>query len=146
MPFGADTEVVFARKLWAAIEAADLVAAAKSKGTAADPASAVEGEVWVAKRVGRVIIKVDHGHSDSGTEAVRAQADASPSAYAVMFKKPAGYDTDNKNWFWARYDARGRIDRDPGGLAMAGRIAKGRGDGCIACHRTKLGSDLEIRD
>ena len=114
-PFGADIDVVFARKLWAAIHAADLIAATRSRRAGVASRAVVEGEVWVAKRVGRVIIKVDHGHSDPGQQARPAQDDLSPTTYSVMFKKPAGYDPDNKNWFGGGRGAGGRAGRNGAG-------------------------------
>lgn len=45
-----------------------------------------------------------------------------------------GYDPDNLDWFWARYNPDGSIAENPMGVALAGRVAKGMEDGCIACH------------
>ena len=60
----------------------------------------------------------------------------------VMFKREDGYDTANQNWFWAKYNPDGSLDITPNGVRLAGRIAKGKPKGCIACHLRAEGGDL----
>ena len=57
------------------------------------------------------------------------------AAITVMFKREDGYDAENKNWFWAKYLPDGSLDKNPKGMQLAGRVAKGNASGgCIACH------------
>jgi hypothetical protein len=62
-------------------------------------------------------------------------------AVTVMFKREDGYDADNQNWFWAKYLPDGSLDKNPKGMQLAGRVAKGADAGCIACHSTAEGDD-----
>ena len=63
-------------------------------------------------------------------------------AITVMFRRPSGYDSENKDWFWVKYGPDGQIPKNPAGKSLAGRVAKGvKGKGCIACHRTAPGGD-----
>ena len=69
------------------------------------------------------------------------------SAVTVMFQRESGYDDDNKNWYWAKYLADGSLDKNPKGMELAGRVAKGADAGCIACHSGADGEDYEfLRD
>ena len=45
-------------------------------------------------------------------------------AVTVMFRREAGYDAQNKNWFWAKYLPDGSLDKNPNGMQLAGRVAK----------------------
>ena len=57
--------------------------------------------------------------------------------------RDAGYDPENKDWFWAKYLPSGELDKNPNGMQLAGRVAKGAEVGCIACHTAAGGEDLE---
>jgi hypothetical protein len=53
-------------------------------------------------------------------------------AITVMYQRKEGYDPENNNWFWAKYKPDGSLDKNPKGMALAGRVAKGMPQGCIA--------------
>jgi hypothetical protein len=53
-----------------------------------------------------------------------------------------GYDPDNFDWFWAKYLPDGTLDKNPMGVSLAGRVAKGSDKGCIACHSQAKGDDF----
>ena len=55
-------------------------------------------------------------------------------AITVMFRREAGYDDDNADWFWAKFLPDGSLDKNAMGGSLAGRVAKGMDTGCIACH------------
>lgn len=59
-----------------------------------------------------------------------------------MAKREAGYDSDNNDWFWAKYKPNGKLHANPKGMLLAGRVAKGMKAGCIACHKSASGSDM----
>ncbi len=63
-------------------------------------------------------------------------------AITVMFKRERGYDADNRNWFWAKFKPDGSLDKNPKGVALAGRVMKGANKGCIACHKSAPGGDM----
>jgi hypothetical protein len=58
-----------------------------------------------------------------------------------MFQRE-GYDSDNNDWFWAKYLPDGSFDSNPAGVPLTGRIAKGMNSGCIACHTAAPGDDM----
>ena len=58
-----------------------------------------------------------------------------------MFQRAEGYDPENQNWYWAKYLADGSLDRNEQGMQLAGRVAKGADQGCIACHSGAPGDD-----
>lgn len=146
--FGGKEDVAFAMKLWSALRAAKMVGPDRinvQPFQGNEPHGSIQqvldGKVSVAKRSGRVIVKVNHMAKD--IKSVYAEPNKAIGAYTVMFKKPAGYDPENKDWFWVKYRHDGEIDSDKG-MLLAGRVAKGMADGCIACHRAIGGDDLEI--
>jgi len=51
-----------------------------------------------------------------------------------MFRCEAGYDENNRNWFWANFLKDGTLDKNPNGMRLDGRVAKGAEQGCIACN------------
>ena len=59
-----------------------------------------------------------------------------------MFKRKKGYDPENLDWFWAKYKKDGTIDKNPKGMSLVGRVAKGADTGCIACHKGAPGEDM----
>ena len=69
-----------------------------------------------------------------GAAQVLADPGTHLAAVTVMFRREDGYDPDNANWFWAKYLPDGSLDTNPAGMALAGRVAKGADQGCIACH------------
>ena len=62
------------------------------------------------------------------------RAQTSPRNYGPRWKKQA--------WFWAKYKKDGSIDKNPKGAKLAGRVAKGKDAGCIACHQGAPGEDM----
>ena len=62
-------------------------------------------------------------------------------AITAMIQRKAGYDPDNNDWFWVKYNADGFVDKNPMGMALAGRVAKGMDQGCIACHKGAKDND-----
>ena len=84
---------------------------------------------------GSIIIKENYGMRDGPLMAI-----------TVMQKVP-GYDPDSANWFWVKYAPDGSIMKNPKGMYLAGRVAKGMPKGCIACHGNAGGNDyLFIND
>ncbi|MGJ3260599.1 MAG: hypothetical protein ACFE0S_13450 [Rhodospirillales bacterium] len=94
-------------------------------------------------RTARAIVKVNHGGPNVDVQAVYDQPNQFLGAYTVMFKRESGYDSENQDWFWAKYEATGELDKAPNGAPIAGRFMKGADKGCIACHTAIGGKDLE---
>ena len=150
-PFGGEKDVAFAKRLWSAMKTAHLVGADRInvrpfEGN--EPHGAIQQvldtKIRVQKRTARVIVKVNHMGDGANIDTVYANPNKYVAAYTVMFKKPAGYDPENKDWFWAKYKPDGSLDANPKGMKLAGRVAKGMDQGCIACHRSVGGDDLEV--
>ena len=55
---------------------------------------------------------------------------------AVMFQREKGYDTKNQDWFYIRYDAKGKPTKNKKGMLMVGRFPK-----CISCHQAAPGGN-----
>ena len=55
-------------------------------------------------------------------------------AVTIMLQRQPGYDKENQNWFYAKYKPDGGIEKNPKGMLLAGRVAKGTTKGCISCH------------
>jgi len=69
-----------------------------------------------------------------------AKMSDSLGAITVMEKVP-GYDMDNKDWFWVKFDPKGSVMKNSKKMSLAGRVAKGMSKGCIACHSNAGGDD-----
>ena len=54
----------------------------------------------------------------------------------VMVKMEAGFDTEHKDWFWAKLSPAGEVQSNPDNIKLAGRIGSTEGEkpGCIGCH------------
>lgn len=65
----------------------------------------------------------------------------SMGAITVM-QKIRGYDPEDSDWFWVKYDPKGGVMTNPKGMKLAGRVAKGMPQGCIACHSNAGGGDF----
>jgi hypothetical protein len=153
MPFGATKDVNFAVDLWSSLKKSRMVGNKRMNSKAFEgnePHGAIQqvltADLMVRGRTGRAIVKINHMGGEGVTlEDVYANPDKYLAAYTVMFKREKGYDTENKDWFWAKFDPKGNLDSMmPGGPKLAGRVAKGMPDGCIACHVGAGGADLEV--
>ena len=145
MPFGGPDDVAFAKKLW------------KSMGSYTDwklttpvyKGGSPHGK-WV--RLFSTWVTVDNKHypiivkqNFGGRGVTRERAEAEPTkwlkAVTIMLQREAGYDKENQNWFYVKYTPQGAIDKNPAGMPLAGRVAKGMPKGCIACHGQAQGDD-----
>ena len=63
------------------------------------------------------------------------------AAITVMVQREAKYDPENNSWFYAKYKTDGTLDKNPMGVALAGRVGKGADKGCIPCHKGAMGND-----
>lgn len=79
---------------------------------------------------GYAIVKENYLARDPGTL----------GAVTVM-QKARGYDPDNADWFWVKFDPKGGVMSNPKGMKLAGRVAKGMSKGYIACHSSAGGND-----
>ena len=89
---------------------------------------------------GALIVKKNYVGDDVTPEKVANDPDSYLGAITVMFKR-RGYDPENQDWFWVRYEPNGEIAENADGVPLAGRVAKGMSTGCIACHSAAPGGD-----
>lgn len=151
-PFGGEADVAYAAKLWQQMEEARLVgdnAVRVRPFDGNEPHGTIQEALATTAVVnghsGRLLVKRNHGGKEGLTV---AEVYDNPTEYlaaiTIMFKREAGYDEDNQNWFWAKYLPDGSLDKNPAGAQLAGRVAKGADAGCIACHTASGGADLEV--
>jgi hypothetical protein len=133
MPFGGKEDVEFANKMWKAMDGyqkwlmkSDMMPGKSPHGAFVQLYYNI---VNVDKKPYHVVIK------DNFTP------DKKLAAVTVMIQREAGYDPDNNDWFWVKYDADGTISKNDKDMALAGRVAKGMDAGCIACHKDDVDGD-----
>ncbi len=148
MPFGTDVEVAYAAELWGALNDAKMVGDGMIR-TFPYEGIAPHGmmletfytEATIGGHTGTLIVKRNYGPEGVEEDAVLMDPAKHLGAITVMFKREAGYDADNNDWFWAKYLPDGSLDKNPKGMQLAGRVAKGKPKGCIACHSGAPGDD-----
>lgn len=148
-PFGGDDDVAYAAALWAALEkdrmvGSDAINTFPYEGT--EPHGFVLETFYTKATVnghtGDVIVKRNYGPKNVEIEAVQADRGKHLGAFTVMFRREAGFDADNKDWFWVKYLPDGSLDKNPKGMMLAGKVAKGAKKGCIACHTNAPGGNM----
>lgn len=150
-PMGSKQDVADANKLWAALKRAKLVGSNAKKATpykGQPPHGAVlellSGNITVGGHTGLAIVKRNYGGPGVSNQSVGSDRNKYLKAVTVMYKRKAGYDNDNKNWFWAKYTPNGGLHTKAAKgmkIPLAGRVAKGKPAGCIACHKAAPGGD-----
>ena len=147
-PFGGADDVGFAGKLWSSLQQSKLAGSGRIVSTpyqGSHPHGAIldtiDSQVTVEGKKGAVIVKNNYGGEGVSKKTVADNPDKYLKAVTVMFKR-AGYDADNKDWFWVKYAPDGSVMKNPKNMALAGRVAKGMPKGCIACHTAAPGGDM----
>lgn len=150
-PFGGEEDTAYAEKLWAVLDENRLVGDDAIKVWPFDgnePHGAIQEvlatNATIDGHTGRLLVKRNHGGEGVTVEAVYDNPTEHLAAITVMFKREEGYDPENQDWFWAKYLPSGELDKNPKGVQLAGRVAKGMDQGCIACHTGAGGADLEV--
>jgi len=145
MAFGGQNDVAFANMLWKAMKGYETW---PMKSTV-DPGTSPHGKflrlyyniVNIDQKPYHVIIKDNFGGEGATLETVSKSPAKYLAAVTVMLQREAGYDADNNDWFWVKYNVDGTLDKSPQGMALAGRVAKGLDTGCIACHSKAKDTD-----
>jgi hypothetical protein len=147
-PFGGPDDVKYSQALWKALVKAKLAGAGSIKGTpytGQHPHGAIldtlDSTIKVKGTTGAVIIKRNYGGPGVSKQAVADNPDKFLKAVTVMFKR-AGYDPDDKDWFWVKFKPDGSLHVNPKNMKLAGMVAKGKPKGCIACHKAAPGGDF----
>jgi len=147
-PFGGEEDVSYSQDLWGALESASLAGDGAIQGTpyqGQHPHGAVlqtlDGTLTVNGQTGDVIVKRNYGGEGVSSTKVANDPGGFLKSVTVMFKREQGYDPDNADWFWAKYKPDGSLATNPKDMKLAGRVAKGADQGCIACHKAAPGGD-----
>ena len=141
-PAGTDADAEYAALLW------DVMAEARLVGDNmlhAFPYDGVEPHgmmletfyttATVEGHDGSLIVKRNYGPEGISVDDVLGDPGTHLAAVTVMYQREAGYDDENRDWFWVKYLPDGTLDRNPAGMRLAGRVGKGADAGCIACHQ-----------
>jgi len=147
-PFGQPEDVAYAAALWSALDRDRLVGAQKvlSMPYEGNPPHGamleyLERQLRVGETLNRVIVKNNYAGEDLDRQQVLASPQEYLASVTVMYRREEGYDPENQNWFWAKYNPDGSLQTNPKGVSLAGRVAKGMDQGCIACHSAAPGGD-----
>lgn len=153
VPFGDSKNVKYAKSLWKALGKAGMVGgnavlAKPYKGQHPHGAvlDTIQRTVKVKGHEGLAIVKRNYGGDGVSVQAAANDPEKYLKAVTVMFMREYGYDEDNNNWFWAKYLPDGSLDKNPKGMQLAGRVAKGADKGCIACHAAAPGKDYRFNN
>lgn len=145
--------VKYSKKLWKELGKAgmvgnDAILAKPYKGQHPHGAvlDTIQGSVKVKGNKGLAIVKRNYGGDGVSIQAVANDPGKYLKAVTVMYQRESGYDDDNANWFWAKYLPDRSLDKNPKGMQLAGRIAKGMPQGCIACHAAAPGGDYRFNN
>ncbi|WP_412504639.1 hypothetical protein [Roseovarius sp. SYSU LYC5161] len=140
-PFGTEADTAYAEQVWTAMEEMNLAGdgMVRSFPYAGVAPHGMMLETFyttatVGGHTGDLVVKRNYGPEGVSANDVLADPDTHLGAVTVMFRREDGYDPDNADWFWAKYLPDGSLDKNPKGMALAGRVAKGANQGCIACH------------
>ena len=147
-PFGTDADADYAADLWAVMEELklagdDMLRSYPYEGVA--PHGMMLETLYTTATVdghsGDLVVKRNYGPEGVSVDEVLNDPDTHLAAITVMYRREAGFDPDNADWYWVKYLPDGSLDMNPNGVRLAGRVAKGMDAGCIACH-TGAGDDM----
>lgn len=151
MAFGSASDIAFAEKVWKAMDGYQAWKMASDYYPGTSPHGKFLRLYYNVINVDdmsyHVIVKDNFGGEGATMETVSGSPDDYLAAVTIMVQREDGYDPDNDNWFWVKYGPDGSILKNPKGIALAGRVAKGTGSGCIACHKdAKDGDYIFVND
>ncbi len=147
--FGTREDVSYATKLWQALSEAKLVGPQTLRsypyeGTPphGDVLEFLTTDLTIDNHTGIVLVKKNYYGDGIDDEDVLEDPAKYMQSITVMFKREAGYDPEDLDWFWVKYNPDGSLASNPKGMKLAGRVAKGASQGCIACHKSAEGDDM----
>jgi len=145
MPFGGDEDVAFAHSLWAAMDGYQAWMMKSEIMQGRSPHGMFVRLYYNIVNIDgapyHVVVKDNYGGEGVTLEMVKAAPADYLMAVTPMVQREAGYDDDNRNWFYAKFGPDGVIDKNDEKMSLAGRVAKGMPTGCIACHANAADGD-----
>jgi len=146
--FGGESNVQYASALWESLRDANLVgenAIFATPYVGQEPHGAIlitlEAPVTVEDHTAVALVKKNYVGENVTKDSVANNPRQNLASITVMYRREQGYDPDHDNWFWAKYNADGSLQENPKEMPLAGRVAKGTNQGCIACHQAAPGQD-----
>ncbi len=154
--FGTNDDIDYAGKIWNVMEAERLVGEneveLKPFFGGAPPHGMILELVYrsipVNSHDGVIVVKKNYDGVGATVESVTGNRSKYLSSITIMYQRESGYDNENQNWFWAKYNPDGSLfQKNIEGKVtqMAGRIWKGKSAdqnrGCLYCHRSAGGGD-----
>ena len=144
MTFSGPGSVAYSKVLWKAMANANLVGKNMIRTTpyeGKEPHGAIletlDTKITVQGHSGWVVVKRNCGPKGIDEDDVVAKPAKHLKAVAVVFNREKGYDTENKDWFWAKYKADGSLDKNPKGMQLAGLKDDGQLADLLACLHSK---------
>ncbi len=153
---GSDEDIAYAHQLWQRLITAQIVGpevkplkpffgGARPHGMILE---VTHQSLDVAGYKGFLVLKKNYNGEGVSVENVKNDRKKYLSSITVMFQREKGYDPDNLNWFWAKYQPDGSLsikETPKGTLLLAGRLIKGKdaasNKGCLYCHSSAGGGD-----
>ena len=141
-PFGGPEDVKDSEQLWKVLT--DTLLVGNQSITAMPYEGSVhktilitlESTVRVGGHTGMVIVKKMYQGPEVSVQKVFDDPTKNLKIVAVMYKREKGYDPDNQDWFYTKYNPDGTPQKNKKGVLMTGRAAK-----CIGCHQSAAGDD-----
>jgi len=152
-PFGSEHDVGYAGMIWKAmldqnLAGPDMLRSTPYEGT--EPHGMMlelfKSQATIDGHTGDLIVKRNFGPMGVTADQVLSSPEKHLGAITVMFRREKGFDPEDKNWFWVKFLPDGSIDKNPAGMSLAGKVAKGMDMGCIACHSAADGEDFVFSD
>ena len=152
-PFGSDADACYAAEIWTAMEERQLAGEGMLRSfpyEGTEPHGLMLETFYTTATVnghtGDLVVKRNYGPEGVTKDEVLSDPGTHLGSITVMFRREEGFDPDNANWFWAKYLPDGSLDTNPKGMSLAGKVAKGADQGCIACHSGAGGDMLFTTD
>jgi len=140
-PFGTEADTGYAADLWTIMEDMNMVGEGMIRSYPYEGVAphgmmleTFYTTATVGGHTGDLLVKRNYGPEGVTEDEVLNDPGKHLGAVTVMFRREKGYDSDNQDWFWAKFLPDGSLDKNPKGMQLAGRVAKGAEKGCIACH------------
>lgn len=140
-PFGTDADIEYAAELWNVMVEMNLAGDNMLRSFPYEGLAphgmmleTLYTNATIGGHTGDLVVKRNYGPEGVSADEVLADPGKHLGAVTVMFRREAGFDADNADWFWVKYLPDGSLDKNPKGMSLAGKVAKGADKGCIACH------------
>jgi hypothetical protein len=145
-PFGGDKDLSFAKQLFTNVKDYHNTVLKSDFYKGKPPHGKILRSYFtVAKVEGKyypVIIKDNYGGEGADLNSVPQNPQKYLLSITMMVKREKGYDGDDQNWYWVKFNPDGSVSQNEKGTSMAGRVGKGMNTGCISCHTQAEGGDF----